>query len=200
MPARVSNLENIFSEFPLTFPTPTPKSHHNLFTQKDVHREEDLLRNPNSFRAWWSTITATREAFAASIKAEKSPEIPDALIQLLGPLASPLARVSLQRLTYMYEAAIAQFPGSYKLWKSYLEFRMSYVLGRRVVKKRAGGKKKFPALSDALVEEKEDLEEWEGGLNGIVGWEEWKALVATFERALMWLPKVRNFYVYFSSR
>ena len=47
------------------------------------------------------------------------------------------------------------------------------------------------ARLDELEEEKEDLEEWEGGLDGVVGWEEWKALVATFERALMWLPTVR---------
>src|SRR5262245_22485050 len=45
-------------------------------------------------------------------------------------------------------------------------------------------------MKDALEEEKEDLEQWEGGLNGVVGWEEWKALVSTFERALMWLPNV----------
>ncbi len=69
--------------------------------------------------------------------------------------------------------------------------RMSYVLGKQVVKKRAGGKKRFPEMKDALEEEKEDIEEWEAGLDGIVGWEEWKSLVATFERALMWLPKVR---------
>jgi pre-mRNA-splicing factor SYF1 len=67
---------------------------------------------------------------------------------------------------------------------------MNYVLGPQVVKKRAGGKKKFPDMKDAL-EAKEDSEEWTGGLDPVVGWEEWKALVATFERALMWLPKVR---------
>ena len=68
---------------------------------------------------------------------------------------------------------------------------MNYVLGRKVMKKRAGGKKKFPDMKDALEDERDDLEEWTGGLNPIIGWEEWKALVATFERALMWLPKVR---------
>jgi pre-mRNA-splicing factor SYF1 len=69
--------------------------------------------------------------------------------------------------------------------------RMSFVLGKLVIKKKAGGKKKFPEMKDALEEEKEDLEEWEGGIDGVVGWEEWKSLVAAFERALMWLPKVR---------
>jgi len=68
---------------------------------------------------------------------------------------------------------------------------MNYVLSSQVVKKRAGGRRKFPDMKDALEEEKEDSDEWTGGLDPIVGWEEWKALIATFERALMWLPKVR---------
>lgn len=77
--------------------------------------------------------------------------------------------------------------------------RMSYVLGKQVVKKRAGGKKRFPEMKDALEEEKEDLEEWEAGLDGIVGWEEWKSLVATFERALMWLPKLPRIWLLYLS-
>jgi pre-mRNA-splicing factor SYF1 len=69
---------------------------------------------------------------------------------------------------------------------------MSYVLGRQVIKKRAGGRKKLPEMKDALEEEKEDLESWEDGLDGVVGWQEWRSLIATYERALMWLPKVRS--------
>jgi pre-mRNA-splicing factor SYF1 len=68
---------------------------------------------------------------------------------------------------------------------------MSFVLGRPIIRKRSGGKKKFPEMKEALEDEVDDLEEWEAGLDPIVGWEEWKSLVATFERALMWLPKVR---------
>ena len=67
---------------------------------------------------------------------------------------------------------------------------MSYILGKFVQKKRAGGRKKFPEMKDALEDEEEDLETWEGGVYGIIGYEEWKSLVATFERALMWLPNV----------
>ena len=44
------------------------------------------------------------------------------------------------------------------------------------------------------------LEQWEGGLDGIVGWEEWKSLVATFERALMWLPRVRTVYNFLGTK
>jgi hypothetical protein len=64
------------------------------------------------------------------------------------------------------------------------------VLGKLVVKKKSGGKRKFPDMKDALEEAEEELEQWETALDPIVGWEEWKSLIATFERALMWLPKV----------
>ncbi len=46
--------------------------------------------------------------------------------------------------------------------------RMSYVCGKFVHKRRAGGKKKFPEMKDALEDEKEDIEKWEGGLDGAV--------------------------------
>lgn len=185
------SLESLQSHFPLTYPVPNPVSHPHLISVKDLHREEDLLRNPSSFRTWWSAINAVREEFIAQQKLERSVEIPPELSSLLGPLATPLARNALQRLTYLYEAALVNFGGSFKLWKSYLSLRMSFVLGKPVVKKRAGGKKKLPEMKDALQDEKEDIEEWEGGLDGVVGWEEWKSLLATFERALMYLPKVR---------
>jgi pre-mRNA-splicing factor SYF1 len=188
--SKTPSLESLTSNFPLTFPIPTPTTHADLISTNDLHREEDLLRNPSSYRAWWTAINNTREAFNALQKIEPEPDLPVEVVTLLGPLATPLARKSLQRLTYLYETALVQFPGSFKLWKSYLQMRMSYVLGKLVVKKKSGGKKKFPEMKDALEEERGDLEQWEGGLDGVVGWEEWKALVATFERALMWLPKV----------
>ena len=193
------NIESLSASFPLTFPIPTPVTHPSLVSVKDLHREEDLLRNPSSFRQWWSAIHTTREAQNALLKLEPQADIPPETRALLGPLASPTARQSLQRLTYLYEAALANFTGSYKLWKSYLQMRMSYVLGKLLIKKKAGGKKRLPDIKDAIEEEQEDLEQWEGGLDGVVGWEEWRALVATFERALMWLPGVRYQLSYTSS-
>ncbi|KAJ7261364.1 protein prenylyltransferase [Mycena haematopus] len=198
--AKLPSLEELTAGFPLTFPVPTPATHPELIsTPKDLAREEDLLRNPSSFRAWWSAITTTREAFTAQSKLEKPPDLPDEIAVLLGPLATPLSRISLQRLTYLYEAALVQFPNSFKLWKSYLNMRMSFVLGRLMTKKKAGGKKKLPEMKDALEEEKEDLEQWEGGLDGVVGWEEWKSLVAIFERALMWLPQLPRLWLMYLS-
>lgn len=186
-----TSYEHLAFLFPLTHPVPSPLTHPDLLTSKDLHREEDLLRNPNSFRAWWTVLQATRESHVAQQKLERAFEIPKETQTLLGPLATPSARLNLQRLTYLYESALVHFAGSFKLWKSYLTMRMSFVCGKPVVKKRAGGKKKLPEMRDALEDEVEDLDEWEGPLDPIVGWEEWKCLVATFERALMYLPKVR---------
>lgn len=187
-----ASLESLSASFPLTFPVPTPFTHPSLISVKDLHREEDLLRNPASFRQWWSAINTTREAQNALLKLESISNISPETRSLLGPLASPVARQSLQHLTYLYEAALVNFAGSFKLWKSYLQMRMSYVLGKQIIKRKAGGKKRLPDIKDALEDEQEDLEQWDGGLDGVVGWEEWKTLLATFERALMWLPKVRQ--------
>lgn len=179
------------SYFPLTFPVPSPATHPGLISTADLHREEDLLRNPTSFRAWWNALNFIRENYSTQSRAElASAKLDSTTTAVLGPLALPLARHTLQRLTYTYEAALAQFPNSFKLWKSYLLMRMSFVLGKQVVKKRAGGKKKFPEMKEALEDAEEDLGQWETSLDPVVGWEEWKALVALFERALMWIPKV----------
>lgn len=187
------------SIFPLTHPVPSPLTHPDLLTPKDLHREEDLLRNPNSFRSWWSVLQATRESYVAQQKLERGLEIPEEIRSLLGPLATPSARLNLQRLTYLYESALVHFAGSFKLWKSYLLMRMSFVCGRPVVKKRAGGKKKLAEMKDALEDEVEDLEEWEGPLDPVVGWEEWKELIAVFERALMYLPKLPRLWLMYTS-
>ncbi|OSX65160.1 hypothetical protein POSPLADRAFT_1073379 [Postia placenta MAD-698-R-SB12] len=202
MPSAVANtplLESLTSVFPLTFPAPNPLTKPDLVSTKDIVREEDLLRNPLSFRHWWSAIQNAKEIAAAQQKAEGPSDLSPEAAAFLGPLASPAARKSLQRLTHLYEAALANFPTSYKLWKSYLQTRMSFVLGRLIVKKRAGGKKKLPEMREALQDEKEDMEQWEGGLNEIIGWDEWKALIATFERALMWLPKMPRLWLLYTS-
>ncbi|KDR81447.1 hypothetical protein GALMADRAFT_239377 [Galerina marginata CBS 339.88] len=194
------SVEELSSYFPLTFPVPSPTAHPDLISTQDLHREEDLLRNPTSFRAWWTAINGMRESYVALQKAEASTsKLPEEISSTLGPLASPSARLSLQRLTYIYEAALTQFPNSFKLWKSYLNMRMSFVLGRLVIKKRAGGRKKFPGMKDALEEATEELEEWDTPLDPIVGWEEWRSLIATFERALMWLPKLPRLWLMYIS-
>lgn len=186
------SLTSLTSLFPLTFPVPTPATHPDLLSATDLHREEDLLHNPHSFRHWWTAIHTTKESLNALQKAAPPSNLPPNVAALLGPLATPVARASLQRLTYLYEAALAQFPGSFKLWKAYLETRSWYVLGKAIKPKRAGGRKKLQEMMDALEDEKAELLTWESGLDGVVGWQEWKALVSAFERALMYLPTVRT--------
>jgi pre-mRNA-splicing factor SYF1 len=192
-------VDELKAYFPLTFPVPSPKNNPDLLTPADIYREEDLLRNPTSFRSWWTSIHSARDAYNTQLKTQRIDDLPAEVTALLGPLATPLARTSLQRITYLYESALVQFPTSFKLWKSYLLARMSFVLGKQIQRKKSGGRKKLQAMKDALVEETDDLEEWEGGLDPIVGWEEWKALVTTFERALMWLPKLPKLWLMYLS-
>lgn len=68
--------------------------------------------------------------------------------------------------------------------------RSLYVLGKGTRKKRSGGRKKWTEMKLAMEDEEAEMETYEEGLDPVVGWAEWKALVATFERALMWLPTV----------
>src|SRR5258708_14474804 len=175
------NVESLSASFPLSLPIPTPITHTSLVSIKDLHREEDILRNLSSIDKWCSEIHTTREAQNALLKLEPQADLAQETRASLGPLASPTARQSLQRLAYLYEAALANFTGSYKLWKSYLQMRMSYVLGKQLIRKKAGGKKRLPDIKDAIEEEQEDLEQWEGGLYGGVGWGEGKAPVSPLQ-------------------
>ena len=183
-----SSLESLSGFFPLTWPIPTPLTHPHLLTAADLHREEDLLRNASSFRHWWTAINTAKDALSTKQKEAVAPQTETA--QLLGPLATPVSRLALQKLTYMYESALVYFPASFKLWKSYLTVRCEFVMGKSIKPKRAGGRKKLAEVREALEDELEVAEKWEGGLDGVVGWGEWRALVMTFERALTWLPTV----------
>lgn len=184
------SFDSLSALFPLTLPIPTPLTHPDLLTTRDVHREEDLMRNPDSFRQWWSTIITVKDAAVAEQKRASTSASQER--QVLGlQLATAEGRLALQRLTYLYESALARFPTSFKLWKAYLQTRCLYVLGKGTKKKRAGSRKKWAEMKEAMEDEELELETYEDGLNPVVGWLEWKALVATFERALMWLPTVR---------
>ncbi|KAG8815507.1 pre-mRNA-splicing factor syf1, partial [Serendipita sp. 399] len=172
--------------FPLTSPIPNPVTHSSLLQPSDLSREEDLQRNAGSFRHWWTAITATKDAIVAQQKKANPP--PPHIEKTLGLLSTPEARLGLQKLVYLYESALVHFPTSFKLWKAYLQMRCLYVLGKATKPKRAGGRKKLAEMREALEDELENAETWGSGLDGVIGWEEWKALVATFERAVIWLP------------
>ncbi len=183
-------IASLSAPFPLTWPVPTPLKNPSLLTSIDIHREEDLLRNPSSFRLWWSTIFSAKDSIVADQKAASTSSLPPQVQRIHGPLATSEARLGLQRLVYLYESALVNFPTSFKLWKAYLQTRCSYVLGKGVKPKRAGGRKKWAEMKELIEEEELEFEHYEGGLDPVVGWPEWKALIAVFERALTWLPTV----------
>jgi len=188
------SFESLSAMFPLTWPVPTPLTHPDLFTTRDIYREEDLMRNSDSFRQWWSAIISVKDAAVAEQKLASTSTLQTSPIELqvLGPqLATAEGRLALQRLTYLYESTLARFPTSFKLWKAYLQMRCLYVLGKGTKKKRAGSRKKWAEMKEAMEDEEFELETYDDGLDPVVGWLEWKALIATFERALMWMPTVR---------
>lgn len=193
-----ASAEELAALFPLTSPVPTPLSHPHLIHPSTLAAEEDLLAAP-SFQAWWDHIHATRRRLALVEQDELAtlgPAADDSRAAVLGPLRTEAARLTLQTVTSLYERALAVFPTSFKLWKSYLLFRHALVLGPAAV---AGSKKDKPALKSAkrkldtaeLLAEARVHAEWDGGLDGVVGFEEWRALVATGERMVAWLPNVR---------
>ncbi|KAG9097903.1 pre-mRNA-splicing factor syf1, partial [Ceratobasidium sp. 370] len=189
----MDTLEALAAVLPVTVPIPTPVNNTSLLSPADIPREEDLLRNPGSFQPWWSAIQAVKEQAIASQKSHVK-SLGDAH-DVLGPLASSVARTNVQRLTYLFEAALVNFPRSFKLWKAYLQMRCFYVLGKAHKPKRAGARKKYAEMGEAMEEEALEQETWEGGLDGTIGWEEWKALAGTFERALTWLPTMPRLWL-----
>ncbi|KAG8708140.1 pre-mRNA-splicing factor syf1 [Ceratobasidium sp. 395] len=193
----MDTLEALASVLPVTVPIPSPVTNTSLLSPSDISREEDLLRNPGSFQSWWSAIQAVKEHAIASQKSQLK-SLNDAH-DVLGPLASPIARTNLQRLTYLFESALVHFPRSFKLWKAYLQMRCFYVLGKGTKPKRAGARKKYAEMREAMEDEGIEQEIYDGGLDGALGWEEWKALAGTFERALTWLPTMPRLWLLYLS-
>ncbi len=190
-------LAKLASRLPLTSPIPTPLSHPHLIHPTSLVTEEDLLLNFENQRAWLQYISAIRERTIKAIprpsEKEASPED-----KLLGPLASAEARHALQELTMVYERALAIFPSSYKLWKMYMAMRQSFVLGQptpgalRTRKANAGrGSKSKTDVTEMLLFAEAEYE-WKGGLDGVLGFEEWKSLVATGERMIQWHSTVSD--------
>ncbi|KGB78042.1 pre-mRNA-splicing factor SYF1 [Cryptococcus deuterogattii 99/473] len=192
--ASTSLVDTLTSYFPLTLPIPTPITHPHLIPPADLPVEEDLLHNPENLRSWLSYIHNVKEKIAADEPAKSGVLSPEE--EILGPLASKNARDGLQRLVSIYERAIAVFPTSYKLWKAYYLTRQSYVLGEltndakearsQQAKRGAAYKTNVRELLDGA----EEAHEWTGGLDPVVGYAEWRSLIATGERMIMCLPNL----------
>ncbi|OCF37080.1 pre-mRNA-splicing factor SYF1 [Kwoniella heveanensis CBS 569] len=183
-----SLVTSLSSRFPLTFPIPTPLTHSHLISVSDLATEEDLIHNPENLHSWISYINQLKSRIADDEPPKSA--VPSPEEQLLGPLATHTAREGLQRLVMVYERALAIFPTSFKIWRGYYLTRQAYVLGD--LTKQAKSARQHQAKRGAsfktnvkeLLEAAEAANEWTGGLDGIVGYEEWRSLIATGERML----------------
>ncbi|KZO99493.1 spliceosome complex protein [Calocera viscosa TUFC12733] len=183
--------------FPLTPPPPPPLSHPALLPPSSLTQSEDLLRNPHSFRHHWTALSSLSASSSAHQRASRPPE--GSPSSPLGAFTSLETQLQFQRLVYLYESALQNFPQSFKLWKSYLLLRRSYVLGSSRTFKRAGGRRKAGSMRELMEDEAAGRERWEGWVDPVLGWEEWKSLVAVCERAVMWLPTMPRIWLLYLS-
>lgn len=193
---------------PLTVPIPTVASHPELLESEHLSTEHDLLRNPTSLARWTNYLRTIHDEIDAHRLAARGQASGVERILLGDALSTPAGRKGLQRLTDVYERALQHHPRSYALWRDYLAMRSSCVLGKpqkplklNAPRKRRGqdgiGRTMTEWLEagkgeiDEIEEGERDYElEWEGALDGILGYDEWRSLAATYERAIAWLPQV----------
>ena len=186
-------ITELSGRFPLTQPVPTPLSHPHLISSADLATEEDLLHNPENLRSWLSYISQIKDRIEKALPPRSASSSLSPEEKLLGPLSSHTAREGLQQLVCIYERALAIFPTRYKLWRSYILTRQSYVLGeltenaKKVRVQQAKRGSAYKTNVKEILDGVEDANEWNGGLDGVVGFEEWKSLIATGERMIGWL-------------
>lgn len=216
---------SLSGHFPLTVPIPSVLTTPDLVPLTELALELDLIRSGASNFTRWIHYINNVEASVLQAELDARGTASDEELNLLGAkLSTAAGRKGLQRLTDLYERALALFPTSYKLWKQYLDMRSSYVLGKpkRRVNLKAPKKKRGNAedadevggtelmlkylnegvkdletgeVGEELTENERDVDaQWEGGLDGVIGAEEWRSVAGTFERALMWLPRVSNLH------
>lgn len=202
--------QDLASHFPLTVPIPTFSSHPALLVQEHLSTEHDLLRNPANLQRWKQYISQIQDEVDEGLREARGKASGVERMLLGDKLSSPAGREGLQRLVDVYERALAHHPRSYSLWRDYLKVRASFVLGTPAKPLKLGAPRKKrgeEGVGRTMTEwleagkggESEELEEgerdyegdWEGALDGVLGFEEWRALAATYERAVMWLPQVR---------
>lgn len=194
--------------FPLTVPVPTYVSHPQLLVADHLSTEHDLLRNPTSLPRWQSYIAQIEDEVAQTLLEQRGHASPVERLVLGDRLATEQGRHALQRIVDVYERALQHHPTSYALWSKYLKHRSRFVLGTPsnalklgAPRKKRGEEGAGRTMTEWLTAGKGEVDEieegerdyesaWEGALDAVVGWPEWKSLAAVHERALMWLPQV----------
>lgn len=207
------SLKTLQAHLPLTSPVPTAATVPALLDAEHLAIEHDLARNPDQTSRWTQHIATLVEQVSVAELAARGSASDVERVTLGSKLSTAEGRLGLQKLTDVYERALAHQPRSFSLWKQYLAMRSSYVLGQATLPLKLGAPKKKrgeDGQGRSMVEHLEagrgDIEElepgerdvesaWQGGLDGVVGWEEWRALAAVHERALMWMPTVGCLHV-----
>ncbi|KAL9936305.1 hypothetical protein V8E36_005147 [Tilletia maclaganii] len=210
-----ANNNSSSSFFPLAWPIPLPTTDEELVPLADITLEQDLLLNASNPRTWNAYIEHILTA--NHIRAPIHNITPDhtlspAEVQQLGPrFASRAQRTAYRRLVSIYERAIAANLYSYALWRDYLILRSTYVLGQPRGGAEAARKRMLkaslanldvvgPTLLDRSSGETEE-QEWETSeaLDGVYGYEEWRSLAATYERAIRCLSKMPRIWILYLS-
>ncbi|GAA6009935.1 hypothetical protein JCM10207_002164 [Rhodosporidiobolus poonsookiae] len=204
---------DLASLFPLSFPLPTAVSHPHLVHADHLATEHDLLRNPSNLQRWKLYIQQIKDEVDASLRDDRGKASGVERMLLGNKLSTASGREGLQRLVDVYERALQHHPRSYPLWRDYLATRASFVLGTPskalklgAPRKRRGDEGVGRTMVEWLeagkgeVDEIEDGErdyeaDWEGALDGVLGFEEWRALAACYERAVMWLPQMPRLWL-----
>lgn len=209
-PSGSSTSGDIYSMFPLCYPSLDPLDDGTLISPGDVALEQDLLLNMSNIRSWNTyihhVVKYNKPNDATSLYTDADSHLSSAQVLLLGPLASASNRLALRRITLAYERALAVFPNSYTLWKDYLLHRMTYVLGipeggldsywKKQIKIGRDKLEAGPTLLEGTGHSEGQQWDWssdddgQGCLDGHIGHREWESLASVFERALMYLPNV----------
>ncbi|GAA5861780.1 hypothetical protein JCM1840_005267 [Sporobolomyces johnsonii] len=213
----MASYSSLTEHFPLTSPIPTYVSHPQLLRPQHLATEHDLLRNPSSLARWQHYLSQVHDEVDQALRDARGHGTGVERMLLGERLASEQGREALQRLTDVYERALQHHPRSYRLWKDYLAARSSFVLGTPAKPLKLGAPRKkrgddgvgrtITEWLEAGKGEIDDIEEgerdyesaWEGALDGVVGWEEWRSLAAVHERALMWLPQMPRLWLSYLS-
>ncbi|KAK4047853.1 pre-mRNA-splicing factor syf1 [Microbotryomycetes sp. JL201] len=213
MAAAMPSLAELKRHLPLTSPVPTFASQPALVETTRLAAEHDLARNPQQLSRWLQHIQLVLEQVEQTEKSERGQATQAERAVLGHKLSLPAGRLGLQLITDVFERALHHQPRNYQLWKQYLAHRSAYVLGdarERVklglTKKKRGQDGQGRTMTEFLEAGRGEYDElepaerdidglWDGALDGVVGWDEWRALAAVHERALMWLPSMPRIWL-----